>query len=112
MNIVDGLFQELQRAKELLECYDVLPTDSNDTIEMKSKKTDKLFLVYKVLRCTMDDEDVKGLLSLYPDFKELTDTSIDCDIIEACCHIAEAMNTEFECNMNSDTLSKIGDNHD
>ena len=78
----------------------------------KSNKKDKLFLIYRVLRCTMDDDDVSRLLSLYPNFKELTDTSIDDDIIEACCQIAEAMNTEFECDMNSDTLSQIRGNND
>lgn len=73
----------------------------------KSNKKDKLYIVYKVLRCTMDDEDVTMLKKMYPEFKELNNSSRDTDLIEACCQIADVMDTEFPSDMNSDTLPQI-----
>ena len=72
-----------------------------------SNKKYRLYVMYKVLRCTMDDEDVIMLKKIYPEFIELDDTSRDADLIEACCQIADAMNVEFPSDMDSDMLSRI-----
>jgi hypothetical protein len=55
----------------------------------------------------MDDEDVIMLKKIHPEFKELDESSRDIDITEACCQMADAMNTGFPSDMNSDTISQI-----
>lgn len=56
-----------------------------------SSKKQRLFNVYRVLRCAMMHEDIKELLGRNPRFCERTMDDTDFHIQEAICEMAEAM---------------------
>jgi len=56
-----------------------------------SKKKQKIFDVYAVLRCALIHEDVIELLERYPGFRDRTMDDTDVEIYEAIDAMAEAM---------------------
>lgn len=58
-----------------------------------SKKRQKIFNVYRILRCAIMHEDVKELLRRNPGFRERTMEDTDVEIQEAIDAMAEAMIT-------------------
>jgi len=56
-----------------------------------SKKRQKIFDVYAVLRCALIHDDVIELLERYPGFRDRTMDDTDVDIQEAIDAMAEAM---------------------
>ena len=56
-----------------------------------SKKRQKIFDIYSVLRCALMHEDVRELLERYPGFHDRTMDDTDVDIQTAIDAMAEAM---------------------
>lgn len=56
-----------------------------------SKKRQKIFDIYRVLRCTLIPDDVDELLERYPGFHDRTMDDTDVEIQEAIDAMAEAM---------------------
>ena len=56
-----------------------------------SKKRQKIFDIYRVLRCTLIPDDVDKLLERYPGFHDRTMDDTDVEIQEAIDAMAEAM---------------------
>ena len=61
------------------------------TVGRPSKKRQKIFDVYTVLRCTLIPDDVDELLERYPGFHDRTMNDTDVEIQEAIDAMAEAM---------------------
>lgn len=61
------------------------------TLGRPSRKKQRIFNVYKVLRCAMMHEDVEELLNRNPGFHERTMDDTDVNIQEAIYDMVEAM---------------------
>jgi hypothetical protein len=64
---------------------------SGKTAGRTSKKRQKIFDVYSVMRCALIHEDIKELLERYPGFRDRTMDDTDVEIQEAIYAMAEAM---------------------
>ena len=64
-----------------------------------STRKEKLFVAYKVLRCVMTPDDVVVLKDMFPEFKDVTKTTNDDDILIAIFKISQAMDTSQPCNI-------------
>ena len=64
-----------------------------------STRKEKLFVVYKVLRCAMTLDDVVVLRDMYPEFRSVTEMANDDDILIAIFKISQAMDISQPCNI-------------
>ena len=64
-----------------------------------SIKKEKLFVVYKVLRCAMTPDDIIVLKDMFPEFKDVTETTNDDEILQSIFKISQAMIVSQPCNI-------------
>lgn len=56
-----------------------------------SQKRQRIFDVYRLLRCAMTSDDIQELLNRHPGFSDMTMGDTDVNILESIFHMTEAM---------------------